>query len=120
MNVPAVAAASVGSVAILMAGVHAGHLDSQAQSPTPHHAPRPTAFEVCVTTLEVRHWFAGDLCDTLRDVTPQAWAGYNAQNGWKLTWADDSGDGCWNTASTTDVPYILCWDGRIKKVSRNS
>lgn len=89
---------------------------SHLSSPPTSSPPTPSRESRCVATITHRHWPAGDLCDTLTDA-PNAgiWARANTLNGWVA-----HPHHCWDTASTTGTPYILCWDGRIKKVSRNS
>lgn len=92
---------------------------SAACSPqTPDHhlviqpSPHLTREARCVATVTDHHWRAGDLCDVLQNSDHQLWRRANRLNGWmKLEDLD-----CYDTRSTTSVPYILCWDGGIKKV----
>ena len=81
-------------------------------SPQTHlvHRPAISPSQRCSHTLELTGWRAGDLCDTL-ETKRKVWVRANTMNGWKPVSA-----GCWDTSATTDVPYILCWDGEIKKV----
>lgn len=82
--------------------------------PAPHLTPR----ERCVQMDADYALHAADLCDTLATadgITAQEWAGYNEDNGWRLTWYNDSGDGCWDTHRTTARHITICWDGRIWK-----
>lgn len=76
---------------------------------SPAHQPTPSA--ICSHTIDANRWPAGDLCDTL---TAQhgIWERANTLNGW----IHIRGFDCWNTRATTADPYILCWDGAIKKV----
>lgn len=84
-----------------------GPADAQAKQPVLNQNQR------CVAALEQYNYQAGDLCDTLppnTDVSLKQWSAYNKANGWT-----QAGSDCWNTASTTDVPYVLCWNGQITR-----
>lgn len=74
-------------------------------------AKHPTAEQACVNQVIAHHWRAGDLCDTLgpqSGLTYRSWARYNEWNGWMHRY-----ETCFDTRSTTDRPYVLCWDGTI-------
>lgn len=75
----------------------------------------------CMNISVANNWHAGDLCDTLPpaiNVTVRQWEKYNKVNGWMWIGENpkypDSGH-CWKT-TTTDEPYVLCYDGTLMKV----
>lgn len=104
-----------------------GPADAQAKAGPP--IVKMSAEQRCEQALIRFHYQAGDLCDTLRpavDITERKWRQYNEVNGWEWIgsnpyWHDpktgksESGD-CWDTAATTDKPYILCWDGTLMRI----
>jgi len=115
----------LGIITAALVGVFVpGPWDARAQHPTTvQHTPMQ-AEQRCTEIIVEHNWHAGDLCDTLPPavrVSERQWRRYNRLNGWE--WIgynpyDDphhmSGD-CWYTRATTDVPWILCWDGTIMR-----